>query len=370
VKAVLMLEDGSIYVGEGFGRTGIVVGEVVFTTGMVGYLHSLTDPSYKGQILVFTYPLIGNYGVPSYSKVDEYGLPKYFESTSIKVEGAVVYEACKQPSHWASSKTLHEWFYEEGKPGISGVDTRAIVRKLREKGTMMGVLGVFEDEVDFEALTKALENSTKYGEINFVEQVSPRKPITHTPPNKRARVVLIDCGVKLGILRNLLKMGLEVIRVPYNYPLDKILEHEPKGIIVGNGPGNPELLTRTIEIVKALIEYDYPILGICLGHQLISLALGAKTFKLPYGHRGINKSCIDITTGKAYITSQNHGYAVNPETLKNTGLKTWFINADDKTIEGILHEKKPVIGVQFHPEARPGPHDTLWIFKKYIKYLA
>lgn len=367
LHAVLVLEDGSVFRGKGFGAVGEAIGEVVFTTGMVGYCESLTDPSYRGQILCFTYPLIGNYGVPSYSHVDYYKLPLFFESHQIHVTGVIVHEACKTPSHWASVKSFPEWLEEEGVPGIEGIDTRMLVQKLREHGVMMGILSVSEEEVDEAELYRKLCKAEKYSARRFVEEVSPKEPVFHEIEDSRGTVVVLDCGVKLSIVRCLLKRKFSVVRVPYYYQLHDIMEFKPCGVVVSNGPGNPVLYEETVSTIRDIIEEKLPILGICLGNQLIALALGASTFKLKYGHRGLNKPCVDLTTGKSYVTSQNHGYAVDAKSLKGTGLKVWFINADDKTIEGLRHEKLPVISVQFHPEASPGPLDTAWVFDLFAE---
>jgi len=357
LKAVLALEDGSVWVGKGFGRPKRVVGEVVFNTGMVGYTEALTDPSYKGQILVMTYPLIGNYGVPSYSLVDEFGLPLHFESLGIKVNGLVVYELCERPSHHLSVRSLGEWMYDEGVPGISGIDTRELTKRLREKGVMMGALEVSEDP-SVDSLLAELKASKRYEEQRFVEQVTVEGPEVL---GEGVPIALIDCGVKLGIVRSLLERGFKVIRLPYNVGLDELMAYRPKGVLISNGPGNPELLKETIELVSQLMDEGIPILGICLGNQLLALASGAKSYKLKYGHRGQNKPCVELESGRSYVTSQNHGYAVDKATL-GKGFKVWWINADDKTVEGIRHESKPFMAVQYHPEASPGPYDTLFIF--------
>jgi len=361
--AWLILEDSSIFKGVSIGYPRNTVGEVVFTTGMVGYTESLTDPSYRGQILCFTYPLIGNYGVPSYSMVDKYGFPIFFESESIKVQGVIIHELCINPSHQASIMSFNNWLYMEGIPGISGIDTRYLTKKLRAKGVMMGALVFDEPESGF----KLLKHSRSYESINFVEEVSVKEPVMY---GEGENIVLIDCGVKLNIIRQLVARGFRVVRVPYSYDIDRILSYNPRGIVISNGPGNPKQCGATIKTIRRIVdETSLPILGICLGNQIIALALDADTFKLKYGHRGQNKPCIDVETGKCYITSQNHGYAVNEETLKNTDLKVWFRNADDKTVEGIKHVSKPIISVQYHPEASPGPYDTSWIFPKFLDYI-
>jgi len=367
LSAALVLEDGSVFLGKGFGFPKTVVGEVVFTTGMVGYPESITDPSYQGQILCFTYPLIGNYGVPDPSIRDAWGLPLHYESDKPHVLGVIVHELCERPSHWASAKSLHEWLYEEKVPGISGIDTRKLTKRLRVKGVMMGALEVSEGDVDVDRLFSLLEKAPRYEYLDLVSEVTIKKPIVYE--NNGPAAVVIDCGVKYGIIRNLLRRGLTVVRVPRDYDADKILQFDPKGVLVSNGPGNPELNVKTIETIRDLIETGIPMLGICLGNQMIALALGASTFKMKYGHRGQNKPCVDLETGVCYVTSQNHGFAVREDTLRDTGLSVWFLNADDVTVEGLKHRKKPVIAVQFHPEASPGPYDTEYIFDAFANMM-
>jgi len=366
LKALLVLEDGTVLEGRGFGSPGAKVGEVVFNTGMVGYPEALTDPSYRGQILCFTYPLIGNYGVPPYSLVDEFGLPLHFESERIQVRGVVIHELCEEPNHWAMTKSFDQWLREEGIPGIARVDTRRLTRKLRAQGVMMGAL-VVDEEPKLDEAIESLEKAPKYGEVNYVDEVTVKEPIIHRGPGKT--VVILDCGVKVGIVRALLSRGYTVVRLPYNASVDDVLSYDPQGVLVSNGPGDPKRCEATIKTVRELFELGVPMLGICLGNQIISLALGGNTYKLKYGHRGQNKPCIDLETKLCYVTSQNHGYAVDPSSLEGTGLKVWFINADDKTVEGIKHVSKPCIAVQFHPEARPGPYDTDWVFDEFSRLM-
>lgn len=364
-SAALLLEDGTIFLGRGFGYPTQKVGEVVFTTGMVGYTESITDPSYRGQILTFTYPLIGNYGVPSFSDVDQHNIPLNFESDVAQVSGVVVSEVCRAPSHWRSKKSLHDWLYEEGVFGIEGVDTRELTKRLRVHGVMMGVIGVFEEEVDLESMKVKLAKAERYGEQDFVSMVSVKEPKIYGEGNDK--VVVIDCGIKYGIIRELLKRGLKVIRVPYNASPSEILEYNPKGVLVSNGPGDPKICVKTIQTVGSLIDEGIPMLGICLGVQIITLALGGDTYKLKYGHRGQNKPCLDLRTERNYITSQNHGYAVDPASIRGSGLNVWMINADDRTVEGVYHDSKPVFAVQYHPEASPGPYDTTFIFDLFAE---
>jgi carbamoyl-phosphate synthase small subunit len=366
-NAALLLEDGTLFLGRGFGYPTQRVGEVVFTTGMVGYTESITDPSYRGQILTFTYPLIGNYGVPSYDDADEHNIPLNFESDRAQVSGVVVSEVCRAPSHWRSKRSLDEWLYEEGVPGIEGVDTRELTKRLRVHGVMMGVISVSEDEVDVEGMRRRLARAERYGEQDFVSLVSIKEAKIYG--DGAESVVLIDCGVKYSIIRELLRRRLKVIRVPYDTSASEILEYNPKGILVSNGPGNPKICAKTIETVRSLIDEGIPMLGICLGVQIIALSLGGDTYKLKYGHRGQNKPCLDLKTGRNYITSQNHGYAVDPNSLKGSGLEVWMINADDKTVEGVYHESKPLLAVQYHPEASPGPYDTTFIFDLFAEMM-
>lgn len=363
--AVLVLEDGSYFVGHGFGAAKKVSGEIVFSTSMVGYPEALTDPSYKGQILALTYPLVGNYGVPPYDL--ELGIPLYFESENIKVTGLVIHELCKQPYHWASTKTLDEWLKSENVPGIYGIDTRKLTKKLRIKGVMLGILQVYEEEQNpnLETLLKEVNEVPDPNSIDLVKEVSIREPV-HYEVGGSKKVVLIDCGVKNGILRNLLQRRVNVVRVPYDFSTKEILEYNPNGVVVSNGPGDPKKCVKTIECVRELVEENIPIMGICLGTQILALALGGDTFKMKYGHRSQNQPALDLKTGRCYITTQNHGYSVNPDSLKDTSLETWFTNANDKTVEGIKHREKPVFALQWHPEASPGPYDTEFLFDEFL----
>jgi len=363
-KAVLVLEDGSFFTGFGFGATKKVTGEIVFSTSMVGYVEALTDPSYHGQILTLTYPLVGNYGVPAYQSEELFPL---FESDGIKVTGLVIHELCKNPHHWASRRTLDEWLREEGVPGIYGVDTRMIAKKLRIKGVMRGILQVFEagKEPEVETLLKEVKYVPDPNQRNLVGEVSVKYPICYNAEGKKL-VVLIDCGVKNSIITNLTARGLKVIRVPYNYQAEEIIEYKPDGIVVSNGPGNPKKCLETIECIRTLIEEGFPTMGICLGNQIMALALGADTYKMKYGHRSQNQPALDLETGRCYITTQNHGYAVDANSLKETELKIWFLNANDRTVEGLKHKEKPVFAVQFHPEANPGPYDIEFLFDEFV----
>lgn len=367
-KAILVLEDGSHFVGCGFGSAKKVSGEVVFSTSMVGYPESLTDPSYHGQILTLTYPLIGNYGVPPYDI--EMGIPRYFESESIKVTGLIIHELCTKPHHWASTKTLDQWLKYEDVPGIYGIDTRKLTKKLRVKGVMPGILQVSEEGEDpnLGQLLKEAEEIPDPNSRDLVGEITAKEPILYECRGKKT-VILIDCGVKYGILRDLIKRRLSIIRVPYYFSAKEIMEYNPAGVIVSNGPGDPKKCDKTIRCVRELVEESLPIMGVCLGNQLLALALGGDTYKMRYGHRSQNQPALDLETDRCYITTQNHGYAINPDSMHGTGLKLWFINANDKTVEGIKHVSKPAFAVQFHPEANPGPYDTEFLFDQFVECL-
>lgn len=350
-KAALVLEDGSVFEGYSFGCAKSISGEVVFNTGMVGYPESLTDPSYKGQILVLTYPLIGNYGVPRSDSPN--GLHAAFESDQIQILGLVVSQYSSHYSHWQAATSLSDWLIESDVPALHGVDTRTLTKHLREKGTMLGKILVSDEDPPFH------DPSTE----NLVAMVSVDQPIRYGNGNKT--VVLVDCGCKNGIIRSLLARQITVLRVPWNY--DFLHEHF-HGIVISNGPGDPKMCLRTILTLKRSIQEDYPILGICLGHQLLALAAGADTYKLKFGHRSQNQPCIDVATRRCYITSQNHGYAVATETLPRDW-EPWFTNANDGTNEGIRHRSRPFRAVQFHPEATPGPVDTTHLFDEFVTTL-
>ena len=366
--AVLLLEDGTLFLGKGFGAEETVVGELVFNTGMVGYPESMTDPSYAGQVLCFTYPLIGNYGVPRAEEKDVFGLPRYFESGGIKVTGIVVQEYCQRPNHWASVQSLSAWMSDQGVPGIEGVDTRALVSMIRERGVMMCALATGPEVASRRELRKLLEKAARYDSVDFVRRVSTTKAETFGISEKK--VVLIDCGAKGSIIRNILGRGYSVVKVPFASSYAQVMQHDPAGVIVSNGPGDPRLCTDTVKTTARLVDSEVPVLGICLGEQVLGMSQGAETYKLKYGHRGQNKPVVDLVSGRGYVTSQNHGYAVDPKTLSKTDLKPWFINADDQSVEGLVHGRKACIAVQFHPEAAPGPYDTEFVFDRFTEMIA
>ncbi|HYB45177.1 MAG TPA: glutamine-hydrolyzing carbamoyl-phosphate synthase small subunit [Nitrososphaerales archaeon] len=364
-RAVLVLEDGTIFPGVGFGAEGTVSGEVVFNTGMVGYPESLTDPSYFGQILVQTWPLVGNYGVPSRDLTDGSGLPLHFESDSVKVSGYVVAEVQRCPSHWSSRASLPDWLKASGVPGVSGVDTRELTKKLRTKGTMLGLISVGPSP-DLERLKRSARILQDPNSTDLVRRVSTPRPVEYGGTSDTT-VVLIDCGVKFGILRSLVARGFRVVQVPYDTSAAEILARGPAGVVVSNGPGDPATCRPVIESVRSLLETEVPLLGICLGTQILVLAAGGTTYKLKFGHRAQNHPCADLRTGRAYMTTQNHGYSVDAKSLEQ--FEVSFVNLNDKTVEGIMHKRKPVGGVQFHPEASPGPFETGFIFDEFAQWV-
>jgi carbamoyl-phosphate synthase small subunit len=345
----LILEDGSIFQGNQFGSNKKVSGEVVFNTGMVGYPETLTDPSYHGQILILTYPLIGNYGIPDENKED--GLLKNFESKKIQVKGLIISDYSFEYSHWNAKKSLSDWMKKHNIPGLYNVDTRELTKKLREKGTILGKIEFNNEKIGFDDPNQR----------NLTAEVSIKKPVAYKKGKKK--IVLVDCGAKNNIIRAFLKRDFTIIRVPWDHPF---LDENPDGVIISNGPGNPEKCTETIINVKLALSKDIPILGICLGSQILALASGAKTYKLKYGHRSQNQPCIETGKNRCYITSQNHGYAVDADTLSEDW-REWFYNNNDGTNEGIIHISKPFFGAQFHPEASPGPDDTEFLFDMFTR---
>ncbi len=366
--AKLILEDGTVFDGIGFGYPSEIAGEVVFNTGMVGYTETLTDPSYRGQILCLTYPLVGNYGVPNADIKDEYGLPKFFESDRIQVKALVIHELSDIASHWSCTKTLDQWLYEEKIPGIYGIDTRELTKKLRVRGVMMGAVIVSEKPIN-DSQVKDVLSSAKYEGVNFMPEVSTDKPQEYGDKNSEP-VVVIDTGVKYSIIRNIIRTGFRVVRLPWNATTEQVSSYNPKGVVISNGPGDPKVCTSTIKTASNLIKAEVPTLGICLGNQILALAGGADTYKLKFGHRGQNKPCVDKRSNQVYVTSQNHGYGIDPKTLSRAGFKVWFANADDDTVEGIEHKDKPVIAVQFHPEASPGPYDCMFVFDRFKEIIS
>ena len=344
--------------GDAFGVIRPVVGEVVFNTGMAGYVETLTDPSYRGQILVCTYPLVGNYGVPAAR--DEGSIDAPFESSRIQVQGIVVQHYVADYSHHAAKRSLGEWLESESVPGVTGIDTRTLTRRLREEGTMAGWL--FPATMSLDDAKKDADAVDMSDEV--FKLVAPDDAIDYG--SGRPGILLVDVGAKDNMVRSLLAHGASVRRVPWHADLAKEAE-AADGIIVGNGPGDPSDLGPLVEQLRGLLSsHRKPIFGICLGHQILALAAGGKTFKLPYGHRGVNQPVQDLMTRRSYITSQNHGYAVDASSLEGDW-EPWFVNINDGTNEGIRSRHKPYFGVQFHPEARPGPQDTGFLFDDFLR---
>jgi carbamoyl-phosphate synthase small subunit len=348
----LMLEDGSEFTGRSFGARSDIAGEVVFSTGMTGYVESLTDPSFAGQILVCTYPLIGNYGVPRKER---------FESERIWAAGLVVSEYSAAYSHSEAQQSLAEWLKKSNVPALEGVDTRAITKKLRERGVMLGSL-----------VHRTPREFIDPNRENLVEKVSPKSmQIYGSGP---IRILLVDCGTKENIVRSLAQPAVTLIRVPWNYDFSR---EEYDALVLSNGPGDPEMCQPTIMRIRRAMQAGKPILGVCLGNQLLALAAGGSTYKLKYGHRGQNQPCVDLfgrgtagaAKGRCYITSQNHGFAVDASSLPSSW-SVWFQNANDGSVEGIRHDSRPWRSVQFHPEATPGPTDTAWIFEEFLQELS
>jgi carbamoyl-phosphate synthase small subunit len=366
--AKLALEDGTVYTGRSFGATGERFGEVVFNTSMSGYQEVLTDPSYKGQIVTMTYPHIGNYGV---NKEDE-------ESCRPQVEGFVVRELARHPSNFRSRQSLPDYLAEHRIPGIEGIDTRALVRRIRVRGAMTGVVST--DELDDAALVQKARTSPNIVGRDLVKEVVPDKAFEwsegqshaltkHVLPSRPARhhVVAIDYGMKWNIPRYLVQVGSRVTVVPGTAPASDVLRHKPDGVFLSNGPGDPDALGYAIGTIKDLLG-KAPMFGICLGHQLLGLALGGSTFKLKFGHRGANQPVLNERTGQVEITTQNHGFAVGIDTLP-ADVEPTHINLNDKTLEGLRHKRLPIFGVQYHPESSAGPHDSAYLFEDFCKLM-
>ena len=352
MQARLLLEDGSLFVGSAFGSVGDTVGEVVFDTGMVGYQEVLSDPSFCGHIVTMTYPLIGNYGI---SRDD-------FESVRPSVNGFIVREYEQIPSNWRASFTIDQVLKEYGIVGISGIDTRKLTRIIRRHGAMKGILTTSGKPLaELMEQLKATPLPT-----DLVSRVSTKQ--IFSCPGEKERIVLIDFGSKSGILRQLLKRGCDVVVVPHDTPAEQIRRLKPDGILLSNGPGNPKNVPYAIRTISELLG-EYPIFGICLGHQLFALACGADTEKLKFGHRGGNHPVKDLTSGRCFITSQNHGYTVKEDSIRGTDLEVTHINNNDGTVEGLRHKKYPAFSVQYHPEASPGPYDSEYLFDQFIEMI-
>jgi carbamoyl-phosphate synthase small subunit len=366
-KAVLVLEDGTSFEGQSFGADGERTGEVVFNTSLTGYQEILTDPSYTGQIVTMTYPLIGNYGIAE----------EDFESAKPRVEGFVVKEHCDVPSNYRSTMSLGTFLKEHGILGIEGIDTRKLTRHIRLQGAMKGVISTVEE--DIATLTSTANAYPGLVGRDLVGQVTCSEPYHWTenlydittngrqPECKpKYRVAAYDFGIKQNILRYLVSRGCDVTVFPADAPADQLLETNPDGIFLSNGPGDPEPVTYAVENIRKLIQTGKPMFGICLGHQLMALALGATTYKLKFGHRGANQPVQQTATGKVEITSQNHGFAVNADSIDQTSVELSHINLNDNTVEGLRHKELPVFCVQYHPEASAGPHDAEYLFDEFI----
>lgn len=359
-RATFTIRDGPVFHGKSFGAKSNISGEAVFTTSLVGYPESMTDPSYRGQILVFTQPLIGNYGVPSSAR-DEHGLLKYFESPNIQCVGVVVADYAEKYSHWTAVESLSEWCAREGVPAISGVDTRAIVTHLREVGSSLARITIGE-EYDADQDEAFIDPE----QINLVKKVSTKAPFHVSSTTGDMHIAVIDCGVKENILRSLVGRGASVTVFPYDFPIHKV-SHHFDGVFISNGPGDPTHCQETVYHLSRLMESSQvPVMGICLGHQLLALAAGARTIKLKYGNRAHNIPALDLTTGQCQITSQNHGYAVDTPTLP-AEFKEYFVNLNDGSNEGMIHKTRPIFSTQFHPEAKGGPMDSAYLFDMYIE---
>jgi len=354
-KAFLILADGTVFEGKSFGAEGSVIGEIVFTTAMVGYQETLTDPSYCGQIVTQTFPLIGNYGTND----------EDYESSGSVVSGYIVREYCEEPSNFRCRQTINDFLKKYGIIGLYDIDTRRLTRKIRESGVMNGMI---TNDPGFDK-DKALEEIRAYNVGNVVPKVSVSEPEEYKAENAKYRVALIDYGYKHNIRRELLKRGCEVMVFPYNASPEEIKKFAPDGIMLSNGPGDPAENKDSIATLKALIPEHIPTFGICLGHQLLALANGASTVKMKYGHRGGNQPVTDLELDRTFITSQNHGYAVVADSIPESAGKLSHINANDKTCEGVRYTNAPAFTVQFHPEACGGPHDTSYLFDEFIELI-
>ncbi len=357
MNATIVLEDGTVFLGKAFAGSGEAFGEVVFNTSMTGYQEVLTDPSYKGQIVTMTYPLIGNYGVNA----------EDVESSKIHVEALVVREYEPVPSNWQSNATLAEYLNQHGVIGIEGIDTRALTRHIRLAGAMKGVVCTGNADVKLLA-KKALASHGLVGR-DLVREVTCRKAYQWSQGGEtQFRVVVIDCGMKFNMARSMIRRRCEVTIVPAHTSAEEIRTMAPDGILLSNGPGDPEPVSYVVETIKDLIP-DYPIFGICLGHQLLGLAFGGKTYKLKFGHHGSNHPVKNLSTGKVEITAQNHGFCVDVDSITDPDVEITHINLNDQTVEGLRHRNLPVFSVQYHPEACPGPHDADYMFDDFVQLM-
>lgn len=364
--ALLVLADGTTYCGYSFGATGTTIGEVVFNTGMTGYQEVMTDPSYRGQIVTFTYPELGNTGVN----------PDDEESDAPHVRGVIARNICERPSNWRSTESLPDYLKRHHLLGIYGIDTRALTRKLRSIGAMNG--GISTEILDPAELLEQVQSAPIMAGLNLVKEVSTTKTYewsektetiwefsANPTEGEEFTVVAIDFGIKRNILRRLASYGCRVVVVPVNTPPEEILKHNPDGIFLSNGPGDPAAVTEGIATTKALLKSEKPVFGICMGHQILGLSLGAETFKLKFGHRGLNQPC--GLTQQIEITSQNHGFAIDADSLPDATVEITHLNLNDRTVAGLRHKTLPMFSVQYHPEASPGPHDADYLFENFVK---
>ncbi|WP_455645105.1 glutamine-hydrolyzing carbamoyl-phosphate synthase small subunit [Methanosphaera sp.] len=353
--AKLALEDGTILEGEGFGAETVKSGEIVFSTAMTGYVESLTDPSFKGQILMSTYPLEGNYGVSS----------EWYQSDDIKVEAYIVRQVCTEPCHPKSEKTLPEFLEEFGVPGISNIDTRALTLKIRELGSMKAA--VANIDISDEELLKIVQEQVPLEDLKLVDEVAVKEPKV-IQERKEYNVAVLDCGVKKNILKHLTRRDVGVVLVPPTTSVEDILDLDVDGILVSSGPGNPENVDKIQDTIRELSQ-KMPIAGICLGQQIIALTFGAKIYKMKFGHRGSNQPVQDLATGKVYMTSQNHSFSIDENSIEGTGLEITQINLNDGTPEALKHKTLPIASIQYHPEAGPGPHDSNRFFDNFVEVI-
>lgn len=373
-EALLVLRDGTVFRGRAFGHRGEAVGEVVFNTAMTGYQEILTDPSYKGQIVTMTYPHIGNYGTNA----------EDVESPRPHLEGFVVREVSRSPSNFRATAALEDYLRGHRVVGIEGIDTRALTTRLRERGAMDAMIASSPDgkSLDVERLKQSAAAAPSLVGRDLVREVTRREtspwvegysnPLVADllePVGRGLRVVVVDYGVKANILRSLVASGFEVIVVPGESTAASVLAHDPDGVLLSNGPGDPEPLTYAIDCAKGILDREVPLFGICLGHQILSLALGAKIYKMKFGHHGANQPVRNERTGRVEITSQNHGFAANAKTLDPDEVEVTHVNLNDQTLEGLRHKRLPAFSVQFHPEASPGPHDSLYLFREFAELI-
>jgi carbamoyl-phosphate synthase small subunit len=349
IKAKLVLKTGEEYCGYSFGSERSSSGEVVFNTGMTGYVESLSDPSYYGQILVLTHPLVGNYGVPGREKKS--GLLKHFESEKIHVSGLIVSDYSFHFSHWHARKNLSDWLKENRIPAVQRVDTRSLTKLIRNRGAVLGKIIINQDIPFYDP-----------NQDSLAKKVSLMKPEIYNSTGAPS-IVVIDCGVKFNIIRCLIRRGCKVIRVPWNFDF---IDADFDGVVISNGPGDPKMNYETIAVVKKCLDRNIPVFGICMGNQILALAAGARTYKMKYGHRSQNQPCLNTLNRRCYITSQNHGFSVETDSLPK-GWLPWFINLNDGTNEGIRHVSRPFFSVQFHPEHNPGPVDTEFLFDEFLE---